>query len=618
MNELKKVELVSSNVALFFAYDEYENLRLITELKNNNKHEEYYCPMCGSKVFPKGVNENKEYKTSKHFSHYSGSECSGESAIHWWYKNIFIDKNKKLCINVKGEKIYYTCKDLLTEQAYQTSFGDYRPDATIICNNGEKIFIEYCYTNNKKINDYEDKWIELNCPVIEVDIKKIMKYTRLDEIILSPIYYNYEILAKRRTKNEFTRALTNLKLEDKRYVKHYYNYFIDFKKYVNGELSIEDIAIILDEMNEVDLKNNIDILKHIKCQNLLHDYCEHKKQELKNICDKVYDGFRVKNEYRIYDFFNFRYTRSFSNFNSTRIINTIDIFNKYNPDMFKSYNIIGKISQSCKETLESRTKEEAEIFSHIIKRDNYKKKMELLDEILLKSLKETKNNHYMELSYTITHGNNYDPIYDSKNSYGKYGTLHVTNIKTNFEKTYEINQILINLTGNSKAIRFVKYIHSDFFWSSHRYKKEDNKRLIVDAYLQQQGINKYKLPTKLRNSDYVGINSLKYRFDIFDKYIKSQKIKRQLNIHDDSNILINKIGNTFVFYKILYKNFYNHQIIKLDINPKIRYDFYAKTITYSYANNSLTCTYENDNDVNMFVKYVYDKIKNTFDKEIEL
>ena len=37
MNELKKVELVSSNVALFFAYDEYENLRLITELKNNNK-----------------------------------------------------------------------------------------------------------------------------------------------------------------------------------------------------------------------------------------------------------------------------------------------------------------------------------------------------------------------------------------------------------------------------------------------------------------------------------------------------------------------------------------------------------------------------------------------------
>ena len=159
---------MSSNINLWFAKDENGNIVTVNDV-NKEYEGKYYCPLCGSEVIPKALDSNM---VSPHFAHINREACSGESIFHYWVKNQLI-KVDDIFEVVTNEPHQYMCEEILIEQSYETPYGLYRPDATIITYKGEKIFVEINYANKKNVNDYYLKWKHLGNIVIEFNIKNV-------------------------------------------------------------------------------------------------------------------------------------------------------------------------------------------------------------------------------------------------------------------------------------------------------------------------------------------------------------------------------------------------------------------------------------------------------------
>lgn len=157
---------MNDNINLWFAKDENNKIITIDKANKNNK---YTCPICGGEVIPKALNSDM---ISPHFAHIDRESCEGESIIHWWTKNNLLKEGDVFSIFTNEEK-QYLCKSVVIEKEYDTPYGKYKPDATIECYNGEIIFLEVGFTNIKKKINYIDKWIYLNKPVIEFNIRNV-------------------------------------------------------------------------------------------------------------------------------------------------------------------------------------------------------------------------------------------------------------------------------------------------------------------------------------------------------------------------------------------------------------------------------------------------------------
>ena len=127
------------DINLWYAKDKNNNIVKIVDINENNRKEEYFCPICMSSVIPKlGT------KTKHHFAHID------ESFIHFWIKNKLLSVGDSFKIKTNDDILSYKCIDIEMEKEYKTQHGTYKPDITVTTDTNEIIFFEIAYTNKKK------------------------------------------------------------------------------------------------------------------------------------------------------------------------------------------------------------------------------------------------------------------------------------------------------------------------------------------------------------------------------------------------------------------------------------------------------------------------------------
>ena len=248
-------------IKLWYALNSNEKVIKIEDIKKDTKGEEYFCPCCGAEVFPRALNSEK---IRPHFCHKKGESCS-EEEIHKWVKKDLFKVGQSIKVNTcKGIK-EYIIKDILIEKTYKTSVGDYRPDISLVTEDGSVIFVEVCNTNKKSIEKYFDKWFELGNTVIEIKAKEVIENNfNLD--ILEPIYDDDDRF--RHFEESDYKKLFGTKNEEKReYLKQLYE---SVYNYIKGECFITNILRLADPEAEIRIKDNIcnsiadNIIKDIK------------------------------------------------------------------------------------------------------------------------------------------------------------------------------------------------------------------------------------------------------------------------------------------------------------------------------------------------------------------
>lgn len=168
------------NINLWFARDNHGE---IITILNSNIVSTYTCPICNSEVIPKAL-ESKQ--VTPHFAHIDRSKCTGESFIHFWMKHGFIEHGDTFTI-ISDESNIFTCKHFKAEVTFNLKSGVYRPDIVIETECGNEIVFEMAHTNKKKVQDYIDRWIELDKIIVEVDTPTLTGQNEVKEF--KALYY---------------------------------------------------------------------------------------------------------------------------------------------------------------------------------------------------------------------------------------------------------------------------------------------------------------------------------------------------------------------------------------------------------------------------------------------
>ena len=236
------------NVNLWFARNE-DNV--IIGVLNSNSNNTYTCPICASKVIPKAL-ESKQ--VTPHFAHIDKEKCSSESMLHFWFKHKFIEHGDTFTI-VTDEKHIYSCKDFRTEVTFNLESGTYRPDIVIETECGNEVVFEMANTNKKKVQDYIDRWIELDKIVVEVDIPSLTEESDIKEF--KALYYKGKCFNFNKRDGGYYNTIGKLKEEmnkDDKYdinlVKQLDWFWEEICKYENDEIvDLDEVYLFLETMN---------------------------------------------------------------------------------------------------------------------------------------------------------------------------------------------------------------------------------------------------------------------------------------------------------------------------------------------------------------------------------
>jgi len=294
--------LYNSNINLWFAKNTNNDIVTINEIEVKDNKEKYYCPLCGSEVIPKAT---KSKLITAHFAHVDASKCSSESMIHWWFKHKFLESGDKFKI-VSDKEREYVCKEILVEQSYTVEDKIYRPDVTIKTECGNTIYFEMKFSNEKKLKDYIDIWLELKNIVVEVDIKKLMSKDKLP--VFNALFYDgkcfnvkkrsddgkyHDIIGK--YKENILRKVDKIDDKLKERLQKLDWFWDDVFRYKKGEKDIEYMADLIDSIDEEDKDIVEDILKKPRCNNLYRKYEDFKYNKLKlrniNFCNNLINNY---------------------------------------------------------------------------------------------------------------------------------------------------------------------------------------------------------------------------------------------------------------------------------------------------------------------------------------
>lgn len=170
---------------LMYALDtlgEYSDWKNVYNVSGNDV---LYCPICLGRVkLWNGQDPNKKYKKQKCF-HHIDRLCSQESRIHFAYKMWLFENGSKFKV---GENIYEVTRSEI-EKTFHTKFGDYRPDIIVETSDKKLFYIEIA-DSNKKTEDYIEKWDELGCDVLELDVNEQLAKITTDSIPEFKIIYS--------------------------------------------------------------------------------------------------------------------------------------------------------------------------------------------------------------------------------------------------------------------------------------------------------------------------------------------------------------------------------------------------------------------------------------------
>jgi hypothetical protein len=266
------------NVTLWFAKNKEDKIITIDEISKDNKSEEFFCPMCASKLISKATNSKQ---ITPHFAHIDVSKCNSETMIHWWFKNKFLEKGDLFTVNSDRE-IQYVCDEVLVEQSYTVDDKVYKPDITVKTECGNTIYFEMDYSNKKKIENYIDIWLALKNIVVEVDIKKLMNKDKIPTF--NALFYNgkcfntdksdlyYNTIGK--YKEEKLSGNINPKLKENfKRLDWFWNDIINYK---NGDISIKEIVDLIDSVGYDEYKIMLSILRKQKCNSIYIDFKKYK------------------------------------------------------------------------------------------------------------------------------------------------------------------------------------------------------------------------------------------------------------------------------------------------------------------------------------------------------
>ena len=253
-------------VNLWFAR---ENDNEIVGILSSNSINDYSCPICSSKVIPKAVESNK---VTPHFAHIDVSKCSSEAMLHWWYKHKFIERGDTFKITT-DEEIEFTCRDFDTEVTYQLDSGTYRPDLVIYTECGQEVIFEMANSNKKKVQDYIDKWIELDRIVVEIDIKT--SQSEDDIKVLKALYHKGKCFNFNKRDGGYYNTIGKLKEELKSIGKYdiklvkQLDWF--WKGIQNYTIKADDIVTLSESLDSEHIKYFYEILRKLKCSDLYNE-----------------------------------------------------------------------------------------------------------------------------------------------------------------------------------------------------------------------------------------------------------------------------------------------------------------------------------------------------------
>ena len=346
--------MLNSNINLWFAKNTNNDIVTINEIEVKNNKEKYYCPLCGSEVIPKATNSKL---ITAHFAHIDASKCTSESMIHWWFKHKFLESGDKFRI-VSDKEREYVCKEILVEQSYTVGDKLYRPDVTIKTECGNVIYFEMKFSNEKKLKNYIDIWLELKNIVVEIDIKKLMNKDKLP--VFNALFYDGKCFNVKKNKSNDNDLYHNTIGKYKEYI--YKNSLLDNKKqdlikldwlwndiqkYKQNNINIEDLFNLIQLIEDKNSRNIvIEILKNANCITVVNDYVEFMKNKIKSSLNFIkYEIDNAKIKYsisiphkiydRVYSGFNITfYTENRLPVYSIRVMNENDI----NSDIIKKYN----------------------------------------------------------------------------------------------------------------------------------------------------------------------------------------------------------------------------------------------------------------------------------------
>lgn len=229
-------------VKIIYCYDENSNTIHYTKIERGGK---YFCIDCGAELICRDGNNN-----IKHLSHKNSANCggTGESILHKYWKENLINVGDTIELKNNREVIEAKCIDRRVEFRFNTSYGLYIPDLIIKTDQKKYQFIifEICYKNPKTIEDYIEKWIELDYLVYEVNIEGLSKDMDNKYINnLELLYSNVKLLYSKSNKKEILEDIVNLKFKKFDYKFNYFqrNFNNETRK-LEGEkyLKYEDLT----------------------------------------------------------------------------------------------------------------------------------------------------------------------------------------------------------------------------------------------------------------------------------------------------------------------------------------------------------------------------------------
>jgi hypothetical protein len=273
--EEKFYEMTKDLPQLIVALDNEENYIHIKDAKDKI----YRCPCCNGVVKPRAYKKDKEYKMQPHFYHINGS-CDKESIAHWIYKNWLFKDGSEFYI----DKVLYEVKEIEIEKSYNTKFGKYIPDITLITKDDKTFLFEINFTSEKKENDYFCKWQELNFDVVEVNIKEMLLSDFNESIPKFEMIYSNGVCFKKKysERDEYIRTIDKIKREWSRQDKLNYKiewerldwFWIELCKYKNMKSTDKDV---FEKFKLINFDNMV------FCLDILH---KHKLREIEEKCIK--------------------------------------------------------------------------------------------------------------------------------------------------------------------------------------------------------------------------------------------------------------------------------------------------------------------------------------------
>ncbi|MDC6267338.1 competence protein CoiA family protein [Lysinibacillus fusiformis] len=285
------------NINLWFARDNHGE---IITILNSNITNTYTCPICNNEVIPKALESNQ---VTPHFAHIDRSKCTGESFIHFWMKHGFIERGDTFVI-ISDESHIFTCKDFKTEVTFNLKSGVYRPDIVIETECGNEIVFEMAHKNKKKIQDYIDRWIELDKIVVEVDTPTLIGQNEVKEF--KALYYKGKCFNFNKRDGGYYNTIGKLKEEmnqnnnyDIELVKKldwFWNELIKYKN-DNGYKDVFQYYKLLLKDSNFDFINKI-INKHKVCR-FKEDFINYIIDEINSILNQIEIENDVEIEYQI-------------------------------------------------------------------------------------------------------------------------------------------------------------------------------------------------------------------------------------------------------------------------------------------------------------------------------